>query len=310
MDIVDSPAHYQETSHKSDNVPACCLHAPLYFRFIVQRRTEAQMSNLDDKDREYRELLISPIRTCASYLPKMGGSDGVDLKTFTKLYGADPLYHWMGFDSPLMFAAHKAAGGMTSLYRQLGIGVERLFRHILMDSFGLEEHEANWNYEYTKPNNKTATRYLDGRLDLELIANANVRSADIVQEWMKDVERKLDITIPLRGAVFEVREGYKSADSKRQNGDLDNLSQALKKGYLMTMVLMSLQINETVRKRYQEGGLLVLIGDAYCDDPCESTYGFLKEVAGYDLASFFERNTEELKRQTASILEHLLNKEN
>ena len=73
-----------------------------------------------------------------------------------------------------------------------------------------------------------------------------------------------------------MREGYKSADSKRQNGDLDNLTQALKRGYLMTMVLMSLQINETVRRRYQEGGLLVLIGDITSNNPCESTYAFLK----------------------------------
>lgn len=262
-----------------------------------------------DRDEKYRELLISPIRTCSEYLPKMGGSDGVDLKTFVNLYGKDPLYHWMGFDSPLMFAAHKAAGGMTSLYRQLGIGVERLFRHILMDSFGLKEDEANWNYEYTKPNGKTAVRYLDGRLDYELIEKAGVRKSDRVREWVDDVKRRLDITIPLKGAVFEVREGYKSADSKRQNGDLDNLSQALKKGYLMTMILMSLQINETVRHRYQEGGLLVLIGDSESDDPCESTYAFLKQVAGYDLAAFFERNTEAIKAETTSILEHLLSKE-
>jgi hypothetical protein len=262
------------------------------------------------QDSRYCDLLIDPIRTCAHYLPKMGGSDGVDLNTFVSLYRSDPLYHWMGFDSPLMFAAHKAAGGMTSLYRQLGIGVERLFRQILMDSFGLEEHEANWSYAYTKPNGKTATRYLDGRLDFDLIDTAGVRSSSFVRSWMSDVAHRLDITIPLNGAVFEVREGYKSADSKRQNGDLDNLAQALKKGYLMTMVLMSLQINETVRRRYQEGGLLVLVGDISSDDPCESTYGFLNKVAGYDLAAFFERNTDYLKTETAYILERLLNKEN
>lgn len=40
----------------------------------------------------------------------MGGSDEVNLERFTALYGADPLYHWVGLDSPLMFAAHNAAG--------------------------------------------------------------------------------------------------------------------------------------------------------------------------------------------------------
>jgi hypothetical protein len=34
------------------------------------------------------------------------------------MYGADPFCSWVGLDSPLMYAAHKAAGGMTSVYRQ------------------------------------------------------------------------------------------------------------------------------------------------------------------------------------------------
>lgn len=257
-------------------------------------------------DDTYREILLSPIRTCVEYLPKMGGADGVDLERFKRYYGNDPLYHWMGFDSSLMFAAHKAAGGMTSLYRQLGIGVERLFRHILMDSFGLTESEANWSYTYTKPNGKQATRYLDGMLDYKIIGSKGVRDKQIVIDWVDEARRYLGIEIPIKGAVFEVREGYKSADSKRQNGDLDNLSQALKRGYLMTMTIMSLQVNQSVRSRYQDGGLLVLIGDAASNNPLQSSYAFLRDVAGYDLVSFFERNTDEIRRETSRILENLL----
>lgn len=268
------------------------------------------MNAQESRDQLYRNILIDPIRICADYLPKMGGSDGVDQKTFVRLYGSDPLYHWMGFDSPLMFSAHKAAGGMTSLYRQLGIGMERLFRRIIMDSFGLSENDVNWSYEYTKPNGKVATRYLDGRLDFDLVEQAGIQKSDAIRSWVKNVANKLNISIALKGAVFEAREGYKSADSKRQNGDLDNLTQALKSGYLMTMVLMSLQINETVRRRYQEGGLLVLIGDITSNNPCESTYAFLKQVVGYDLESFFERNSNILKTETSQILEQLLSREN
>jgi hypothetical protein len=40
------------------------------------------------------------------------------------MYGADPFYHWVGLDSQLMYAAHKVAGGMTSIYRHLGIGCQ------------------------------------------------------------------------------------------------------------------------------------------------------------------------------------------
>lgn len=238
----------------------------------------------------------------------MGKDHEVNLQEFKRLYGEDPLYHWVGFDSPLMFSAHKAAGGMTSLYRQLGSGVEKLFRTILEDSFNLNEEQANWHYEYSKPNNKQAVRYLDARLDTSIIRSTGGRDVSHVETWLTQAKTRLGIDIPLRGAVFEVREGYKSKDSKRQNGDLDNLTQAMKKGYMMVMTLMSMQIDDDVRQRYQDGGLLVLTGDTEIDDPCLSTYAFLRTVAGYDLAAFFERNTNTLKATTSSILEHLLSK--
>ncbi len=257
-------------------------------------------------DDKYCEILMSPLRVCANYLPKMGGKTGVDLDAFIQDYEADPLYHWIGFDSPLMFAAHKAAGGMTSLYRQLGIGTERLFRTILMDSFGLTEEEANWEYAYTKTDDATATRYLDGRLDVALIEKAGKRDSAFVTEWLRSVSKKLGIDIPLKGAVFEVREGYKSADSKRQNADLENLANAMKSCYLMTMALMSMQINNNVYRRYKENGLLVLVGDVSNTNPTESTYAFLNQVADYNLAGFFERNTSRLRETTTQILEQLL----
>ena len=104
---------------------------------------------ISENAEEYRELILEPLRKCAEYTPKFGqtqGTAGYTLDDFTRTYGADPLYSWIGFDSPLMYAAHKAAGGMTSLYRQLGIGCERLFRRIIRDQLGLTE-KPNWNYE-------------------------------------------------------------------------------------------------------------------------------------------------------------------
>lgn len=82
------------------------------------------------RDDRYLKTLIDPIRVCASYRPKMGqGADaGLSLEQFQNLYRADPFYAWYGLDHPMMYAAHKAAGGMTSIYRQIGIGAERLFR--------------------------------------------------------------------------------------------------------------------------------------------------------------------------------------
>lgn len=47
-------------------------------------------------------------------------------------------FSWFGLEHPLVYAAHKAAGGITSVSRQIGIGCE-LFRAVLMDALGLSE---------------------------------------------------------------------------------------------------------------------------------------------------------------------------
>src|SRR5437867_329026 len=100
-------------------------------------------------DARYLSMIIQPIRVCASYKPKMGqGADaGLTLTEFQTLYRADPFYSWFGLDHPLMYAAHKAAGGMTSVYRQIGIGVEHLFREILRDHLGLSDEQSRWAYD-------------------------------------------------------------------------------------------------------------------------------------------------------------------
>lgn len=224
------------------------------------------------------------------------------------LYGVDPFYHWMGLDSALMYAAHKAAGGMTSIYRQLGIGAERLFRAVLKDQLGLSPAQVVWSYEVVEESttgglSRTKVLTLDGRVDFEDVEDTASRAR--VEAWVQGQADRLGVTIPLKGAVFEVRQGYKSADSKRQNGDLSNATQALGHGYLPTLVVMSTQINQTVRERYLVNNWAVLLGTVE-DDPTNSTFGFSKSVLGYDLAAFFERNTDRLRAEVLSVLTALL----
>ncbi len=82
-------------------------------------------------ENQYLETFLAPVRQSKSYRPKFGHKNknqGFSLSEFKTLYGSDPFYSWVGFDTDLMDAAHRAAGGMTSVYRQIGIGCERLFR--------------------------------------------------------------------------------------------------------------------------------------------------------------------------------------
>ncbi|WP_344603658.1 hypothetical protein [Streptomyces glaucus] len=270
------------------------------------------MGELQNRDELYREMILAPLRKCADYLPKMGGEGEVDLDGFTHIYGVDPLYHWMGFDSPLMFAAHKAAGGMTSIYRQLGIGCERLFRRVLRDQFSLTEEQVTWSYEIISDGEpedagksvKPRILSLDGRVNVDDVQDA--AAAARVRAWIDRQREELDISAPLKGAVFEVRQGYKSADSKRQNADLANAAQALGHGYLPVLTIMSTQINHAVRARYATGNWSVLMGTVSADDSLHSTFDFMHQVVGYDLRAFFERNTETLRASMEDILSALL----
>ena len=110
----------------------------------------------------------------------------------------------------------------------------------------------------------------------------------------------------LTGVVFEVRQGYKSKDSKRQNADIANASSAYVKSYLPCVVVLSNQIDEDVLRRYRAARWVVITGTHGNDDPLTSTYDFMREVVGYDLAGFFERNAGVLQSEVANVLRTLL----
>ena len=67
------------------------------------------------------------------------------------LYGNHAFYSWFGLNNPLVYAAHNAAGGMTSLYRQIGTGCEQLFRRLIRDQFKLMAVQAAWSFTITVP---------------------------------------------------------------------------------------------------------------------------------------------------------------
>lgn len=109
-------------------------------------------------DARYIEVLLEPVRVCAKYRPAFGTSRGeeeITLDAFRRLFGADPLYSLLGLDSPLMYAAHKAAGGMTSIYRQIGIGCERLVRAAIQDTLKLSETEVRWGYDSVRTDERS-----------------------------------------------------------------------------------------------------------------------------------------------------------
>lgn len=259
-------------------------------------------------DQEYIKILLTPLAECTHYRPAFGqaGGEGIDLSQFQALYAGDPLYHWIGLDSDLMYAAHKAAGGMTSIYRQLGIGCERLLRQVIQDHLGLSSEQVAWSYKYDKGNGQMAAHTLDARIEIADVSDLNRRK--IVKSWIK--KSALELGLPavkaaaLSGAAFEIRQGYKSADSKRQNADLRFGLRAYNDANLLPIIcIVSTQASDTVCRRYRDSRLLVLLGTTKGD---LSTFVFFRDVVGYDLAQFFQRNTTHIRKQFTAIIKQLL----
>jgi hypothetical protein len=258
----------------------------------------------------YLKRFLDPIKVCRRYKPKFGlgnREEGLDLARFLSIYGADPFYSWIGLDSDLMYAAHKAAGGMTSVYRQIGKGCENLFRQIVIDQAQYEDPKyALWSYIAKTKNDKNKTLSLDARLELSEIRNADVRAR--VVQWIAEYSSALSVPAPLNGAVFEVRQGYKSKDSKRQNADIDNIAVAWANGYLPVFAIFSSQIDADLVLRYRNSRGGIIIGTTSGSSQI-SLFVFSKEVLGYDLADFFHRNSEVIKSEVYSTLEILLRAE-
>jgi hypothetical protein len=266
---------------------------------------------MPDEDARYLKIVVDPIRVCAHYRPKFGqgaGGDGLTLAQFQKLYQSDSFYNWFGLDNPLMYAAHKAAGGMTSVYRQIGIGCEKLFRTIIQDEFELSATDVKWSYDVILSSGKSRKLSLDGRIPLDKIRDRKKRER--FHEWMRasaaGIEVSPKILDSLTGTVFEVRQGYKSKDSKRQNADIANAVTAYTKAYMPCAVILSGQIDGDILHRYRLEKWAVVTGLAGANNPLVSTYDFMREVIGYDLAAFFTRSTPRLRKENDAILTALL----
>ena len=144
---------------------------------------------------------------------------------------------------------------------------------------------------------------LDARLELNEIRNADVREK--VTQWIADYSTFLNVPAPLNGIVFEVRQGYKSKDSKRQNADIDNIAVAWANGYLPVFAIFSSQIDADLVLRYRNSRGGIIIGTTSNDSQI-SLFAFTKEVLRYDLAAFFDHNSQIIKSEVYGTLEILL----
>lgn len=263
------------------------------------------MAGETSKQREERYLnyLLDSIRAAARKPPQFGTGRDVSLDEFKGLYGDDPFYSWIGFDSELLYAAHKAGSAMTSLYRKLGDGCQELWRAIIRDQYGVGDKDASW--EYTVPTARgPRKKILDGRIDV-LDFPASKALERFQKDWLPAAKEKLGATITPRGTVFEVRQGYKSQDAQRASSDVDNAGRIALESNLPALVVFSNQIPEQIVRRYASAGWLILRGTT-ATDPMTSTFAFAKDIMGYDLAGLLKKNSTRLHKETEAILSEVL----
>jgi hypothetical protein len=173
---------------------------------------------------------------------------------------------------------------------------------------GLSQADVVWSYQLPLPNGKSRTLALDGRVPLDKIEDNQKRER--FREWMRasadlvGVDKRIFDT--LTGTIFEVRQGYKSKDSKRQNADIANAASAYTKAYFPCALILSNQIDGDILLRYRAEKWAIVTGIIGLADPLRSTYDFMKDVVGYDMAAFFQRNSDALKAEIDLVLQALL----
>lgn len=260
-------------------------------------------------DKQLLQTFLQPIRLCANYTPKFGGSEKVDVKAFRDLYGGDTFYSLIGLDNDLMYAAHRAAGGITSIYRQIGVGSERLIRQIAATALNLSQEQIDWSYEYESSRGKIGVHKLDARIRLSDLDNSMRQR---FRHWIGNAKAVIstgqDGKYQPDGVVFEIRQGYKSADAKRQNADIRFAARANQDGLLPVVMVMSNQISKAIIDRYRRDGLLVTTGVVQ-DDPCISSFALTQNLFDFDLLHFFSQNQKVIQNEIHSVVQTLLTAE-
>ena len=179
-----------------------------------------------------------------------------------------------------------------------------------MDELGIDEEDAKWLFEVEIRSGKSRTLHLDARIPINAVKEPNRR--EVVADWINRASADVGVDefarSKMAGVVFEVRQGYKSKDSKRQNADISSAAYAHAHAYLPCMAVLSRQIDSDIQNRYSEAKMAMLTGTSQTDGDLRSVYAFMKQIVGYDLEAFFVRNSEIMRAELDRVLNSLLGK--
>lgn len=247
----------------------------------------ARIQRMKNRDEWYLSVLTDPVKATRHCEPLFGrrGQRGVDLDEFQSIYGADLFYRTCGLNDPAVYAAHRAASVMTSMYRQLGKGARQLIRAILCDSFGVTDDEATWK-----------VRGQDLGCVVRLRGDAGGAADIALRDWLSGIDASFG------GVAIEVRQGMKTADARREHSYVEaNAKSAVEQGLMPVLLLLSAQANEAAMDGYRAAGWQVLLGDTN-GSIYDSSYGFIQFVTAFDLEDFLIQNHRRIDAEVGGVL--------
>lgn len=219
-------------------------------------------------------------------------------KEVEKEIKSDALYGLL-FRDISEFYVQSVLGGRitTSLHRNFGDIVEMSVREIFKSAFDLDDQLAQSSFTL-KSIEKRSTRTTDVTLPYTALEEKTVGRLRAFHEQLckrhrRDVE---GLHATCKGVGYEVRQCYKSNDSKRRTADIDMSHLLANKGLAPVMLIFCSSSSASIIQDYNRlSKWLILEGTA--------AFEYVNDVTGFNYRAYLDSKIEKLAPQLRSLFQ-------
>jgi hypothetical protein len=205
-----------------------------------------------------------------------------DRESFAAMVSNDPAFAPFGLTDDRYIVARLGGNLVTSLHRKIGDLYEALFQYLLRCRFKLGEDYLKFSVEVAI-GDRTQTRSTDGMVPRSYLADIELPLLD--SAW-QDTD----------GLAFELRSCYQIGDSKRIQADWD-MALALEQTNLTPVMLVFCNTSLQSPVSRLSASWRLFEG--------EETFGFIRDLTGFDLANFMKNNQPSLTKLVHDALAKL-----
>ncbi len=208
----------------------------------------------------------------------------------------DALYGLL-FKNISVFYAQSVLGGRitTSLHRNFGDIIEVSVREIFKHAYSLDDGLARSSFSIQSIE-KRSTRTTDVSIPFEALTNAQEKSlrAYHVKLCGKHTPALLAQHGACRGLGYEVRQCYKSNDSKRRTADID-MSDLLFQNKIIPMMLIfcSSSSPSIIRDYRRLSKWMIVEGD--------DAFDYVREISGFDFRGYLDTKISQVSPRLVSL---------